>query len=139
MGEYFVQLASEEQRGSTKPNIVHLNFASDADAILFGQNLGGGVPLTLCSAINQGVTVVVSKNYALPYPAGTERSVRCAFGNAAGYRFNMAVANTPALFVPDTRVAAIQAAGIQMVGKYNAITGLPSYGNAQVFDLQPSI
>lgn len=133
-GIYRITLKSDEQKGASSPNIIEIGLASDADASTIGNNFA-----QLCSASFTSADSELTTNYALPYPAGTEWSGRCAFGNAAGYRQNVPWSNAKVPFDPSTRVPALIAAGWLMVGYQNSIHSAPTYGNAQLFMLQPSV
>lgn len=124
---YRITLKSEEQRGSGKPNIVELMLNSDADAVTFGANLE-----LLTQAKVVSIDAVVSTNYALPYPAGKDKMVRCAAW-LSPYEYSFRVYDVPDAFDINARPAALIAAGFQMVSPDRATFRVPDVINVQVF------
>lgn len=131
---YRVTMKSEEQRGASQPNIIFLDFASDADANTFGGNAA-----LICSAINVSNDVDLSADYSLPYPAGTDGMTRSAITDGIGHWMNVRVYDTPSAFNPVTRAAALIASGFQLyIGQYAAFY-VPTAVNIQQFNPGPSI
>jgi len=127
---YRVTLKSQEQRGASQPNIVELGFASDGDATQFGQNLA-----TICSAKCVTVDNMISTDYVLPYPEGTNGMTRSALTNGSGQWMQMRVYDIPSAFNPVTRAAALITAGFLMYPSLIAPTSV----NITVFEPGQSV
>jgi len=125
---YRITMKSQEERGATQPNIIELGFASDADALAFGDNLN------LCIA-GQVVSIdkLLSSDYSLPYPAGSDAMTRSALNDGAGHWLNIRVFDTPPAFAPVTRAAALIAAGFKIVTPDLQNEYTPTSCNVQVF------
>lgn len=78
MAKYVFTCKSQEERGATKPNIITIELANDADAILFGTNLQSLFSLDVVT-----IDEIITSDYTLPYPAGTEYQLRLAMWDAA--------------------------------------------------------
>lgn len=121
-------LKSQEQRGSSKPNIIELGFASDADAVTFGANLA-----LVCSAFNVSIDHELASNYATPYPAGKNAMTRTALNDGAGHWGQLVIYDTPDAFAPVDRQAALVAAGFNIVMPDLMTTYLITSAATQVF------
>lgn len=77
--KYRFSLKSEELRGASQPNILYVELASDGDATIFASNLEA-----VFSADCVTVDSELSTNYALPYPAGSNREFRMVMRDATG-------------------------------------------------------
>lgn len=103
---YTFSLKSEEERGASQPNIARLAFDSDADALLFGENLE-----SLFSAKLLSINKRLSSNYTLPYPAGTGIQGRCALWTSAQeYQMRLRELVTAHDAVPNVDLLALSAA-----------------------------
>lgn len=77
--KYRFSLKSEELRGAQQPNILYMELASDADAVIFAGNLEA-----IFAADVVTVDVQLAENFSLPYPAGTNTEFRMVFRDATG-------------------------------------------------------
>jgi hypothetical protein len=127
-------MKSREQRGASAPNIIELKFNSDADALQFGLNLE---QITSCKVVS--IDKLLSSNYTLPYPAGTDAMSRTALTDGASHWQNMRIYDTPGAFAPATRAAALIASGFKMVAPDRATTWTPTTANIQVFNPGASV
>jgi len=130
---YRISFKSKENRGQGRPNTVELQFDSDADAIAFGENC-----MLLMGANLVSVDLVLSTNYTLPYPAGTNGMVRCAAW-LSPYTYNFRVFDIDPAFVPATRVAALIAAGFKFPSPDRTVFRAPSVINLQQFSPSAAI
>lgn len=128
---YRISLKSQEQRGAGQPNIVELSFADDADALAFLGNLE-----LVTSAIGTSADKLLSSDYSLPYPAGTDSLSRTALTDGLGGWDNLRIFDTPSAFAPVTRSLALIAAGYLLPVSGNPA---PVSVNVQVFTPGPSV
>lgn len=131
---YRITLKSEEQRGATQPNIIELGFDTDDDATTFAANCE-----LMFNAQAVSVDKLLSSDYSLPYPAGTDGMTRTAITDGAGHWMNIRVFDTPAAFAPVARAAALIAAGIQIPSPDGTTFVDATTANVQVFNPGPSV
>lgn len=124
---YRVTFKSKENRGQGRPNTLELQFANDADAIQFGHNVAMGLGGALVS-----VDLVLTSNYNLPYPAGTDDMVRVAAW-LSPYEYTFRVYDVPAGFTPATRTAALIAAGFKFPSPDRTVFRVPNSMNLTEF------
>jgi len=104
---YRFSLKSEELRGAGQPNIVRMNLASDADAILFAGNLEVAFAADVVT-----VDLETPGNYAIPYPVGTGRVYRVAMRDATSHWYNEFLQDVLVANDPSTLAAQLVADGI---------------------------
>jgi len=109
MDRYSFVLASEEQRGASKPNIVRVGLDSDADALIFKDNLELGFAAQVVS-----INKVLSEDYSLPYPSGTNYQARITMwtSTAISRTAQARIRNVSAGVDVEAAAAALIAAGI---------------------------
>lgn len=124
MPKFRFSLKSEELRGASQPNIAYIELASEADAILFAQNLE-----TAFQADVVTVDEELATNYTLPYPAGTGSLVRMVMRDVIGRVDTEYVYDLKAGADPAALAAALVAVPILM----------PSQGFGQVQSIQTAV
>lgn len=78
--KYRFSMKSEELRGAGQPNIAYVMLNSDADAILFAQNLEVAYQADVVTVDLERAT-----NYTLPYPAGSNSLTRLVLRDDFGH------------------------------------------------------
>lgn len=125
-----VTLKSQEQEGAGQPNIVELGFLDGSDISTFGTNL------SLCASAGfVSYSSLLSSDYSLPYPVGSDSMTRTAVRSATGHWQQLRIFDTPDGFVPVTRAAALIASGFLLDESGEA----PASVNVQVFLPGPSV
>lgn len=109
MPVYTFSLKSGEQEGATKPNIIRIGLANDADAETFKANLEA-----IFAADVVTVNVVLSSDYTLPYPDGTPQLARCAMWDDTSQTEQLTVKSLIHDFAPIAFGESLVAAGILM-------------------------
>jgi len=108
---YTFTMLSKEQRGATKPNILRIGLASDADALIFGANLA-----LIHSVQVRSITKQITKN-DMPsggWPPGTPLFARVAIWSDVASTANIRLRSLTDGFAPFAFAAALIAAGINV-------------------------
>jgi len=77
VGTYRFTLKSEEQEGAGQSNNIYIDLASDADAVIFAENVES---LFMAEVVT--IDKVVASDYTTTYPAGTDTDWRLVFRGA---------------------------------------------------------
>lgn len=111
MPEYVFTMKSMEQKGAGDPNTLRVGLASDDDAATFAGNLN-----QIVSGLVVSVDKIISEDYSLPYPAGTDRQFRGQMLTPPTVKkqAQIRVQNVKTTVNPYTLAADLVAAGIKL-------------------------
>lgn len=119
---YRVSLKSEELYGAGQPNILEVGLASDADAAIFQANCA-----LIFGADVVSVDAKLASDYTLPYPAGSDVSVRGVMRDGVAGTETFSLFNLDPAYSLDTLGAGLITAGLLLPRSLTAATSVAFY------------
>lgn len=119
---YRFSLKSEELYGAGQPNILEVGLASDADAAIFQANLQLMIDGDVVS-----VDAKLASDYTLPYPAGSDVSVRGVMRDAVAGTETFSLFNLDPAYSLDMLASGLITAGLLLPRSFTAATSVSFY------------
>lgn len=116
---YRFALKSEELYGASQPNILEVGLASDADALIFKDNLNLAFDADVIS-----VDAKLASDYSLPYPLGSNRELRGVMRDAVAGTETFRLYNVDPAYDDQALAAALIAAGLLLPRSLTAVTSI---------------
>jgi hypothetical protein len=116
---YRFALKSEELYGAGQPNILEVGLASDADALIFKDNLELSFDGIVIS-----VDTKLASDYTLPYPTGSNRELRGVMRDAVAGTETFRLYNVDPAYNDQTLAVALIAAGLLLPRSFTAAVSI---------------